>query len=418
MIDIDLVRTNTEAVIKNLARRGVKPASVTALLELDEEWRRVTLALENLRAEHNSANEQIAKELAPEERESLIVAMKEKRTKEKQLQELVVTLGSQRDAAWRALPNIVADDVPDGGVDDYVIVHQPKIAGESKPLDYFTLAEPRFIDLERAAKVSGSRFVYIKGEVARLELALISYLFDTVSPLGFTPVIPPVLIGHTAMAGMGYLEQGADEIYQTQDNLYLVGTSEQSIGPMHMNETLPAQQLPLRYVAFSPCFRREAGSHGKDVRGILRLHQFDKVEMFSFTAPDQSAAEHEFLLEQQMKIMDALALPYRVIKLAAKDLGAPASKTYDIETWIPSENKFRETHSTSNTTDYQARRLNIRVRDASGKTRKAHLLNGTALAMSRALIAILENYQRADGSIGIPTVLQPYLNFDHLSRAA
>lgn len=185
-----------------------------------------------------------------------------------------------------------------------------------------------------------------------------------------------------------------------------------------MNETLPAQQLPLRYVAFSPCFRREAGSHGKDVRGILRLHQFDKVEMFSFTAPDQSAAEHEFLLEQQMKIMDALALPYRVIKLAAKDLGAPASKTYDIETWIPSENKFRETHSTSNTTDYQARRLNIRVRDASGKTRKAHLLNGTALAMSRALIAILENYQRADGSIGIPTVLQPYLNFDHLSRAA
>lgn len=414
MIDIDNLRADPGAIIKNLERRGVPAEAVKQLLDLDEQWRQLILTLENARAARNSANELIAKATGTE-RSVLIAAMKEKGTAEKKLRAQLDAIVPQREAAWRALPNVVADDVPDGGPDNFEVIHESKLETKSYPHDYFALAEPRLLDLERAAKVSGSRFVYIKGELARLELALITYIFDTLSPAGFTPIMPPVLIGQRAMAGMGYLEHGGDEIYQTQDDLYLVGTSEQSVGPMHMDETLTSEQLPLRYVAFSSCFRREAGSHGKDVRGILRLHQFDKVEMFSFTSPDQSTLEHEFLLEQQMRIMDALELPYRVIKLAAQDLGAPSSKTYDIETWIPSEQKFRETHSTSNTTDYQARRLNIRVKGGDGKTHKAHLLNGTALAMSRALIAIIENHQQSDGSIAIPKALHSYLPFTTIS---
>lgn len=410
MIDIDVVRADPQAVISNLARRGVAPDAVMTLVSLDATWRQQTLKLEHIRAEKNATNQMIAA-AAADEKARLIAVMQEKGGEEKKLQEQLNKVGLQREAAWRALPNLVADDVPDGGADDFTVVHEVKRPTVPQLHDYFALAEPHLIDLERATKVSGGRFVYIKGDLARLELALVSYIFDKLAPDGFTPVLPPVLINHEAMAGMGYLEHGGDEIYLTQDNLYLVGTSEQSIGPMHKDETLSAELLPVRYVAFSPCFRREAGSHGKDVRGILRLHQFDKVEMFSFTSPEMSGPEHEFLLQKQMEIMDALELPYRVVKLAAQDLGAPSSKTYDIETWIPSENKFRETHSTSNTTDYQARRLNIRVKDSQGKTAKVHLLNGTALAMSRALIAIMENHQQADGSIAIPAALHAYLPF-------
>lgn len=416
MIDIDLLRRDFETVAANLAKRGVTTEQLTELLTLDESWRKITERVEHLRAEKNAANDAIAR-AAASEKKHLIDQMKQVSTEAKSLVAEQADIAAQRDQAWRAIPNLVADDVPAGGEADFVVVTEPTTepSGTAAHQDYFALAEPHWIDLARASKVSGSRFVYIKGQLARLELALAVFAIDTLTREGFTPVIPPVLISRTAMAGMGYLEHGEEEIYRTQDDLYLVGTSEQALGPMHMNETLPPDQLPLRYAGISPCFRREAGSHGKDVRGILRLHQFDKIEMFSFTSPEQSATEHEFLLQMQRQLMDALELPYRVIKLASRDLGAPAAKTYDIETWLPSEQRFRETHSTSNTTDYQSRRLNIRTKNAAGATVKAHLLNGTALAMSRILIALLENHQQADGSVAIPPALHAYLPFTQLT---
>ena len=268
--------------------------------------------------------------------------------------------------------------------------------------------------MQRGAKVAGARFTYLSGDLARLELGIATYVIDMLTKQGFTQVIPPLLINEEAMAGMGYLDQAGDEVYKTQDDLYLVGTSEQSLGAMHMNEIIPSEHLPIRYVAFTPCFRREAGSHGKDVKGILRLHQFDKVEMFSITTPERSEEEHQFLLTQQVSIMDALELPYRVVRLAAGDIGAPSAKTIDIETWIPSEKAYRETHSTSNTTSYQSRRLNIRFKNSDNTTEKVHMINGTAVALSRLLIAIIENHQSTDGSVKLPACLHPYLPFTAL----
>lgn len=411
MIDISAIRLQPEVVKQNLARRGVESNVVEKLFAVDEAWRKGVEEVEQIRARQNEANQQIAASSA-DQKKILIQKTQTLSDQEKELTVQVEKEGKEREMLWRSLPNLVQDDVPEGGAADFKIMYQSDVPPRQEGWlrDYLTLAGPS-LDIERAAKVSGSRFVYILDSLARLELALVSYIFDTLAGQGFMPVFPPVLIKEEAMAGMGYLDHGADEVYRTQDNLYLVGTSEQSIGPLHMHEVFEAQDLPKRYVAFSSCFRREAGSHGQDVKGILRLHQFEKVEMFSFTSPDASLEEHEFLLQQQKDIMDALGLPYRVVMLAAGDLGAPSAKTYDIETWIPSEKKYRETHSTSNTTDYQARRLNIRVRTAAGEVEKVHLLNGTAAAMSRLLIALLENHQQEDGSIAIPAVLHTYLPF-------
>lgn len=370
--------------------------------------------MEALRAQKNEANTKI-KEASDNTRQQLIDEMKEVTIKEKELTAQLQEAQESRDLLWRALPNIPIDDVQPGGEEDAAVIFEsstPRPEGELK--DYLTLL-PDEIDLERGAKVSGSRFVYLKGQLARYELALVSYILDQLAEHTFIPVFPPVLVRREAMAGMGYLDQaGEEEVYTTQDNLCLVGTSEQSIGPMHMDEMLDLSQ-PLRYVGFSPCFRREAGSHGKDVKGILRLHQFDKVEMFSFTRPEDSETEHEFLLERQKSIMEALELPYKVVRLAAGDTGSPSAKTYDINTWIPGEQTYRETHSTSNTTDYQARRLNIRTKSSEGVTVKAHMLNGTAIALSRILIALIENHQHPDGSIAIPKALHPYLPFTTLN---
>ncbi len=275
------------------------------------------------------------------------------------------------------------------------------------------------IDTERAAKISGTRFAYLRREAALLEFALIQLALETLIKEGFMPVIPPVLVGERPMAGMGYLEHGGrDEMYYlSEDKLFLAGTSEQSVVPMHMDEVLNESDLPLRYVAFSPCFRREAGSYGKDTKGILRVHQFDKIEMVSYTTPEKSDEEHEFLLSLEEKLMGMLKLPYQVIKMCTGDLGDPAARKYDIETWIPSQDKYRETHSTSTITDFQARRLNIRFkRNSTSKLEYAHTLNGTAFAIGRILIAILENYQRADGTIAVPQALQKYCGFDVIRR--
>lgn len=307
-----------------------------------------------------------------------------------------------------------------------------------QPKDYLTIGENlNIIDIERAAKVSGSRFGYLKGEAVLLGFALVHFALETLIKEGFVPVVPPVLIKKEVMGGMGYLEHGGEEDMYVfdKDELVLVGTSEQSLGPMHMNEVLEGSRLPLRYAGFSTCFRREAGSYGKDTKGILRVHQFDKVEMFSFTKPDDSDKEHEFFLSLEEKLFQALEIPYQVVKMCSGDLGAPAARKYDIEAWMPGQGLYREVTSTSTCTDFQARRLNINYRITKGipgfgspygstqfgvensavANEYVHTLNGTAFAIGRTLIAILENYQQEDGSVLIPKVLQKYNGFDKIS---
>jgi seryl-tRNA synthetase len=284
----------------------------------------------------------------------------------------------------------------------------------SEAKNYMDIGESLdLIDTERAGKVSGSRFGYIKGSLALLEFALIKLVMDTVVKEGFTPVIPPVMVKDQMARGTGYFEatDETEAYYLQEDKMYLVGTSEQSIVAMHSDEILNEKDLPIRYVGFSTCFRREAGSYGKDTRGILRVHQFDKLEMVIFSAPEQSKGEHKLLLQMEEKLMKVLGLPYQVINICTGDLGRPAASKYDIECWLPSEKKYRETHSTSNCTDFQARRLNIRYRDKSGKVGFVHTLNGTAFAIGRILIMIMENYQQKDGSIKVPKVLQKYCGF-------
>ncbi len=417
MIDIELLRNNkTRAhVIVALVKRGVSEATIGMFLDNDTALREFQTALEKFRAEKNTAGKKIAA-ANQEERAQLIEAMKAQEATEQELEKNYANMQKTVTEAWAKIPNIPLDDVQAGGEKDSVEIATGKTPvpdAVQTPKDYMTLMGSR-IDMERGAKVAGARFTYISGDLARLQTGIISYVIDHLLNEGFTQVIPPLLLQEKAMAGMGYLAHEGDEVYKTQDESYLVGTSEQSLGAMHMNELLAEQDLPKRYVAYSPCFRREAGSHGKDVKGILRLHQFDKVEMFSITTPEKSEKEHQFLLQQEMVIMDSLELPYRVVRLAAGDLGAPSAKTYDIETWIPSQQTYRETHSTSNTTDYQSRRLNIRYKNTENKTQKVHMLNGTAVALPRLLIALIENHQQSDGSIAIPKCLHPYVPFTRL----
>ncbi|MDP3004469.1 MAG: serine--tRNA ligase [Candidatus Azambacteria bacterium] len=280
------------------------------------------------------------------------------------------------------------------------------------PKDYLTLNKNLgWIDVERAGKAVGSRFGYLLRDAVDLEFALVRLAFDTLRKESFIPIIPPVFLKPEAMRGMGYLDYNEDEVYHLEkDDLYLIGTSEQAIGAMHMNEILDGKSLPLRYVGFSSCFRREAGSYGKDTKGILRVHQFDKVEMFSFCRPEDSKKEHEFLLSMEEKLMKALELPYRVLQICTGDLGVQAANKYDIEVWLPGQNKYRETHSTSNDTDFQSRRLNIRYKNPkTGKNELVHTLNGTAFAMGRTIIAIMENCQQKDGTIKIPNILEKYI---------
>ena len=421
MIDIEILRnekTRTEAAAM-LEKRGVPLSSIEALVAADTAWREAIEALESIKAQKRQATEHIAS-ASPEEKQSIIEAIQPLGEQEQAYKIKLEQVSQERETLWKNIPNIPLTDVQSGGEADSEVVatsSTPVPDASKTPQDYLTLMGTR-IDMERGAKVSGARFTYLSGDLARLELGITSYVMDMLSAQGFTQIVPPVLIQHAAMAGMGYLDQAGDEVYTTQDNLYLVGTSEQSLGAMHMDEILPQETLPLRYASFSPCFRREAGSYGKDVKGILRLHQFNKVEMFSITTPDTSESEHEFLLSQQRAIMDALKLPYRVVRLAAGDLGSPSAKTYDIETWIPSEQKYRETHSTSNTTDYQSRRLNIRTKNSTGEVQKVHMLNGTAVALSRLLIAIIENHQLPDGSVALPEALHSYLPFTSLAPQA
>jgi seryl-tRNA synthetase len=397
VLDIRLIRSDPDAVRAALARRGPEVAAgIDAVLALDERWRAATAALEEIRAEQNRASKGRKGAPTPEEREQLAALA----ARGRELSDEESALRAQRDAELLALRSIPAPDAP---AQDTVL-REVGQAGKTGR-DHLELAGPR-IDIERAARMSGSRFAYIRGDLVMLEFALVQYALNRLIVEGFEPVVPPVLVREHALYGTGMLPDTEQQIYRlADDDLYLIGTSEVALASLHREEII---ELPRRYAGFSPCFRREAGAAGKDTRGIFRVHQFDKVEMFSFVEPDAAVEEHERLLEIEESILRDLEIPYRVVNIAVDDLGASASKKYDCEAWLPGQGRYRELTSTSNTTDYQARRLDIRYRGADGKPRYAHTLNGTAVAVARTLIALLENGQRDDGSIALPSVLTEY----------
>ncbi len=418
MLDIKFIRENSEAVKMKVSRKGADPTIVDELLEIDQQRRVVLSELERAQSELNIQSADIAK-LHGQQKIDAIKEASEASEKVKELKPEADKLNTLYKELIFALPNPPEDDVIDGLSDKDNTVNRswgetPKFNFE--PKDHVTLGEELdLIDIERAGKISGSRFYYLKNQLVIMELALIRYALDILAAEGFTPMIVPDLLNRAIMEGSGYIPSGEDEIYKTQDNTYLAGTAEQPLVGYHMNEVLPAKKLPLRYAGFSTCFRREAGSYGKDVRGILRAHQFDKVEMFSFVKPSESKKEHEYLVSLEEKIVQGLKIPYQIVNICAGDLGAPASKKFDLECWMPGEGKYRETHSCSNCTDFQARRLNIKYKDRD-KTELVHTLNGTAVAIGRMLIAIMENYQTSEGTIKMPEALVKYTGFEEIKK--
>ncbi|OGZ26835.1 MAG: serine--tRNA ligase [Candidatus Nealsonbacteria bacterium RIFOXYB1_FULL_40_15] len=416
MLDIKFVRENPNKVKESCLKRGVS-CDIEKLLKVDERRRKLMSETEAISAEKNRRSKEIAK-ASDKDKKKMIAEMKKIDKKGGKLVHDLKTVETEFDDLMSKVPNIIFEGVPDGkDSSENVIIEKvgepPKFDFEFK--DYMALAESLdIIDVKRAAKVAGSRFGYLKRGAVLLEFAIVKMVFDTLLEKGFVPVIPPVMLKEEMAKGTGYFE-GADEdeaYFFPQDNLFLAGTSEQSLISMHAGEVL--NDLPKRYVAFSTCFRREAGSYGKDTKGILRVHQFDKIEMVVFSNPEDSKKEHEFLLSIEKELMNKLELPYQVVNICTGDLGRPAAAKYDIETWIPSENKYRETHSTSNCGDFQARRLDIRQKDRQGKMSFVHTLNGTAFAIGRILIAIIENYQQKDGSIKVPEILQKYTGFKEI----
>ncbi|OGY68206.1 MAG: serine--tRNA ligase [Candidatus Harrisonbacteria bacterium RIFCSPLOWO2_02_FULL_45_10c] len=407
MLDINLIRKEPERIKKALAAKQADPLLVDNFLQLDEKWRTLTKQFDDTRAEQRKIR-------SAEEGKSIKETLKKI---DGELQDIA----KMREEALHQMPNPPLMSIPVGkdASENIVLEEVGKKPALKNPKDYTELAQEfDLIDTERAAKISGSRFGYLKGPAALMEFALVDLAMKALIKREFIPIIPPVIINEDPMWAMGYLERGRDEIYHLpQDNQYLIGTSEQSVGPMHQGEVL--EDLPKRYVAFSTCFRREAGSYGKDTKGILRVHQFDKVEMVVFTTPEESEKEHQRLLGFQRALMDALELPYRVLNICSGDLGDPAAAKYDIEAWLPGQNggqgEYRETHSTSNTTDFQSRRLNIKYKNKEGKTELVHMLNGTAFAIGRTILAILENYQTDKGTIKIPKVLQDYMGMKEIN---
>jgi seryl-tRNA synthetase len=416
MLDLKFIRQNPEKVKEGCRNKQVK-VDIDRLLEVDKKRRELIQAIEDMNAKKSTGTTYIQKARSEKEKNTIILEMRELDSNSDRLNENIKEIEKEFNDLMYQIPNLPLDNVPVGKDEkDNVVLRSvgKKTEFKFEPKSYLETAEKLdLIDVKRAAKVSGSRFGYLKNQGALLEIALINLTFDLLAKEGFKMVIPPVMIKPEMMKSMGYVERGGEEIYFLEkDNMYLVGTSEQSIGPMHSDEILEEKELPLRYAAFSTCFRREAGAYGKDTKGILRVHQFDKIEMFSFCHPDKSREEHEFFLKIEEKLMQMLKIPFQVVQICTGDLGDPAAAKYDIEAWIPLENCYRETHSTSICTDFQARRLNVRFRDSKNKKLEfVHTVNGTAFAVGRTLIAIIENYQQKDGTIVVPEALQKYLNF-------
>ncbi len=414
MLDLRLIRSDPERVKTALARRGAAE-QVDELLALDARRRELLPRIEGAQAERKTLSKQIgeAKQHGEGAAEQMAAVAELKGTIESGKEELErVEVDLERLAS--ALPNLPDPDAPDGMTEDDAVVLREE--GEPPSFDF----EPRdhldlgtglgLIDMEAGARVAGSRFAYLKGDLVLLELALVRFALDLARGQGHEPVVPPVLVREEALIGTGFLPGDRDQIYEIpKDDLFLIGTSEVSLAALHAGEILAADSLPLRYAGFSSCFRREAGAAGRDTRGIFRVHQFDKVEMFSFVEPAKSAEEHERLLAIEERILAELELPYRVVNVAAGDLGAPAAKKYDCEAWIPSQGRYRELTSCSNTTDYQARRLACRYRPDEGASPEVvHTLNGTAVAVGRTIIALMENRQERDGGFTLPTILHSY----------
>ena len=420
MIDIKYIRDNKESVIDGLRKKKCR-IDIGKLIDLDEKRRELIQRSEYLKAEQNEASKKIAK-LSGAEKKDEIEKMSALKEKLSVMEDDLSGIQEEISELTRLVPNLPQDDVPEGKDEkDNVVLRKvgdkPDFSS-FKPKDYLAIAQDLdIIDVERAGIVSGSRFGYLKNEAALLEFALTQLAFSVLLPQGFKPIVPPVMIKKEMMQGMGYVDTPEDEeerYYFEKDKLYLVGTSEQSVGPMHSGEILCEKDLPVRYAAFSSCFRREAGSYGKDTKGILRVHQFDKVEMFSFCRPDDSRDEHALFLKMEEKLMQSLKIPYRVAQLCTGDLSRPSATTIDIEAWLPGQNEgkglYREVSSTSNTTDFQSRRLNVKYRDASGKTNFVHNVNGTGVVIGRMIIAIIENYQTAEGFVNIPDALKPWMH--------
>lgn len=411
MIDLTLLRENPETVRSSQRARGKDVGLVDQVVELDQKRRSALADFESLRAEQNLHSKQVA--AAPKEQKSALVA---------QAQELSARVKAADAAANEAeqalnellfrIENVVLQGVPAGGESNFVVLREvgAKPSFEFEARDHVALGELLdVIDMERGAKIAGSRFYFLKGWGARLELALMNLALDQASAAGFTALITPTLVRPEVMQGTGFLGEHAAEVYYLPaDELYLTGTSEVALAGYHRDEIIEIGEEPVRYAGWSTCYRREAGSHGKDTRGILRVHQFNKLEMFSYAKPEQAEAEHQRLLAWQEEMLQKCELPYRVIDVAAGDLGSSAARKYDIEAWVPTQGAYRELTSTSNCTTYQARRLNTRYRDSEGKPKTAATLNGT-LATTRWLVAILENHQQPDGSVRIPVALRPYL---------
>jgi seryl-tRNA synthetase len=411
MLDPRLLREKPELVADSLRRRGSK-LDLGALVELEASHRTAVQTAEQLRARQKEAGKEIAS-LDGEEKDRAIAEVAGLAASVKEATARADELAQRFNVAWLEVPNLVDPTAADGFTDADNL--EVKRVGDTRTegTDHATLgAALDIIDTERAAKVSGSRFGYLKGKGAMLELSLVRWAMDNLSEAGFTPMIPPVLVREHALEGTGFFPEAREQVYAVErDELYLVGTSEVPLAAYHGDEILEGADLPVRYAGFSTCFRREAGTYGKDTAGIFRVHQFDKVEMFVFTTPDASATEHDRLLSVEESLVGQLEVPYRVVNVAAGDLGASAAKKYDIEAWFPGEQAFREITSCSNTTDYQARRLKVRYREDQGNT-LVHTLNGTACAVGRTILAILENHQQPDGSVLIPEALQKYTGFD------
>jgi seryl-tRNA synthetase len=405
VLDLKVIRDDPAPVRAALARRrDGSDARLDRALELDARRRELLPAVEGLKAQQNSASQAIATaKQAGEDATAAIAEMQAVARRARALREELDGVQAELDEAVRSLPN-----PPDPTAADEDTVLYERGAGGRAGKDHLELAGA-WIDMEAGARVAGSRFAYLKGELVLLELALVRWALELLRGKGFEPVIPPVLVREEALYGTGFLPDTEQQIYRlADDQLYLTGTSEVALASLHGGEIIDGDRLPLRYAGFSPCFRREAGAAGRDTRGLFRVHQFDKVEMFSFVAPEDAVDEHERLLANEEAILGALGIPYRVVNIAVGDLGSSAAKKYDCEAWLPGQERYRELTSTSNTTDFQARRLNVRYRPAGGSPRHVATLNGTAVAVGRTLIALIENGQRDDGSIAVPDVLHPW----------
>ncbi len=410
MVDIQLIRENPEMVKEAVAKKKCDPKLVDKLFRIDEEWRAKTVALDQLKADQNLVN----KELARGQTEELLSKAQILKKRVSELEEEYTKLEHKRKELFEKIPNVPFVNVPVGKDEtENKILREvgKKPEFDFTPKEYFSLGEELgLINTKKAGEITGSRFGYLMREAALMEFALVRLAYDVALPHGFIPVIPPVMIRGEVYEEMGRLagDQKEERYHLGKDDLYLIGSAEHTMGPLHRGEVLEKESLPRRYIGFSTCFRREAGTYGKDTKGILRVHQFDKVEFFSFTTPEKSEEEHQFLLSLQEELMQKLELPYRVVEVCTGDMGWTDARQYDIEAWFPAEGKYRETHSCSNTTDFQARGVNTKYKTEKGKKELVHMLNATAFSQ-RPILAIIENNQTKDGTVKIPKALQEFV---------